>query len=103
MQWIKTLETTAIDGSDGVALAVVDGTPIALYSVDGSYYATADTCTHGNASLSQGFLDGHLIECPLHQGLFDVRTGRAAGEPCTEDIRSFPTRVEDGVVYVGME
>ncbi|GGB53700.1 ferredoxin [Tistrella bauzanensis] len=99
MSWIKTIPATALAG-EGVACAEAGGHRIALYDVDGAYYATADICTHGRAFLSDGYLDGHLIECPLHQGLFDVRTGAPVGAPCTVAVRSFPVKLEDGMLYV---
>lgn len=100
MPWIRTVETSALEAGEGVAMAQAAGKRIALYAVEGAYYATSDVCTHGRAFLSEGYLDGHMIECPLHQGLFDVRTGAPAGTPCTEAIETFPVRVEDGVLYV---
>jgi naphthalene 1,2-dioxygenase system ferredoxin subunit len=71
--------------------------------VDDAVYATDNICTHGHARLCDGFLDGHEIECPLHQGKFDVRTGKAMCEPLTTDIRTFPVKVEGGDVYVKLE
>ncbi len=73
--------------------------PVAVYNLDGDFYATDDTCTHGQAWLSQGFLDGDIIECPLHGGCFEIKTGQPAGPPCTEPIRSYDLVVEDGAVY----
>ncbi len=102
MTWIKTVAAAAIE-RDGIGLAQAAGQRIAVYYVEGAFYATADACTHGYASLSEGYLEGHLVECPLHQGLFDVRTGAAAGPPCDEPVRSFPVRVEDGFIHVGIE
>lgn len=102
MSWVKTIETSAVD-AEGVAKAQAGGQRIALYAVDGEYFATSDVCTHGQAFLSDGYLDGHLIECPLHQGLFDVRTGAPAGAPCTVPVRSFPVKVEDGFLHVQVE
>ncbi len=103
MSWVKAIEAAAVDENGGAAKAQVAGHCIALYAVDGAYYATSDLCSHGRAFLSEGFLDGHLIECPLHQGLFDVRTGEPAGAPCIEAVRSFPVKVEDGVLYVQVD
>ncbi len=100
--WVKTIEAAAVE-RDGVARAQAGGQRLALYAVDGAYYATSDVCTHGQAFLSDGYLDGHLIECPLHQGLFDVRTGAAVGAPCTVAVRSFPVKLEDGVLHVQVE
>jgi naphthalene 1,2-dioxygenase system ferredoxin subunit len=78
------------------------GREIALYGVDGEVYATANLCTHGNARLCDGFLEGHEIECPLHQGRFDVRDGRALCSPLRENIAAYPVRIEDGVVFVAL-
>lgn len=97
--WVKTIKAAAV-ARDGVARAQAGGQRLALYAVDGVYYATSDVCTHGQAFLSDGYLDGHLIECPLHQGLFDVRTGAAVGAPCTVALRSFPVKLEDGFLHV---
>ena len=60
------------------------GRDLALYGIDGQVYATDNLCTHGNARLCDGFLEGFEIECPLHQGKFDVRNGRPMCEPATE-------------------
>ncbi len=86
----------------GVAAATVGGLKVALYAVDGEYYATADLCTHGAASLADGFLDGELIECPLHQGTFNVKTGAAVGAPCSVAVRTFPVKLEGGLLHVGL-
>jgi nitrite reductase/ring-hydroxylating ferredoxin subunit len=67
--------------------------PIALYNVDGEIYATDNICTHAFALLSDGWLDGDCIECPLHAGRFDVKTGKALGPPVDEDIKAYPVRV----------
>ncbi|HYF57327.1 MAG TPA: non-heme iron oxygenase ferredoxin subunit [Burkholderiaceae bacterium] len=75
---------------------------IAIYRVDGEFFATEDRCTHGEARLSEGFVIDHCIECPLHQGQFDIRTGAALCEPVTEPIRVYPVRVADGVVEVDL-
>jgi naphthalene 1,2-dioxygenase ferredoxin component len=76
---------------------------IALYRVNGEVFATDGICTHGNARLCDGFLDGYDIECPLHQGKFDVRTGRASCAPATEDIKSYPVKIENSHVFVRLD
>lgn len=86
-----------------VAAAVVGGIKVALYAVDGDYYATAALCTHGQASLADGYLDGELIECPLHQGTFNVNTGAAVDAPSTVSVRTYPVKLENGVRHVGVE
>jgi nitrite reductase/ring-hydroxylating ferredoxin subunit len=65
-------------------------------------HAIDDLCTHGQAFLSEGGFDPHecVVECPLHGGLFDVRTGKACGAPATRATRVYPTHVKDGEVYI---
>jgi naphthalene 1,2-dioxygenase system ferredoxin subunit len=79
-----------------------DGKEIALYEVDGDIFATDNLCTHGAARMSDGFLEGREIECPLHQGRFDVCTGQAMCAPLTENIRIYPVRIENQRVFVNM-
>jgi nitrite reductase/ring-hydroxylating ferredoxin subunit len=76
------------------------GLTLAVYNVDGTFYVTDDLCTHGPGSLSEGFLDGEVIECNFHQGLFNVRTGAVVGPPCVVPIKTYPAVVEDGTVYL---
>ena len=78
-----------------------DGTLIALYNVDGHIYATADTCTHAAASLSEdGTLKGRIVECGFHNGSFDVTTGEPCASPCTVALTTYRVEVVDGVVNV---
>lgn len=79
----------------------VDGhAPIALYNIAGDYHATADTCTHAQASLSEGDLEGDEVVCPVHFGVFHVPTGRACGAPLSRDLEVYPVVVRDGAVWV---
>ncbi len=103
MTWIRVASVAEVDAEGGLIGRVVGGMALALFAVEGAYYATEDMCSHGQARLSQGWLDGHLIECPLHQGLFDIRTGEAKGPPCTKPIRVFETRVDGGALFVRLE
>lgn len=83
-----------------VAAVTVAGQEIAVFREGAEAFATAMRCTHGQARLCEGFyLDGE-IECPLHQGRFDVRTGRALCEPLTEDLAVHAVEVRDGKVWV---
>ena len=67
-----------------------DGPSLAVYNIDGTYYATDDCCTHGLASLSEGLLEGDVIECQLHFGGFEVPTGKAVLAPCSVDVKTYP-------------
>lgn len=97
--WIDAAAEDAVPAEDVIAVLVA-GKEVALYGVDGGVYATDNICTHGHARLCDGFLDGSEIECPLHQGKFDVRNGKAMCAPLTEDIRSYPVKIENGRVFV---
>lgn len=99
MPWISTVPTSALDGED-MASAQAGKVWVALYHAEGEYYASAVLCTHGQASLADGYLEDFLIECPLHQGTFDIRTGEAVGAPCTVPVRTFPVRIADGIIEV---
>ncbi|TNC25869.1 bifunctional 3-phenylpropionate/cinnamic acid dioxygenase ferredoxin subunit [Amycolatopsis alkalitolerans] len=73
---------------------------VAVFNVDGVFYAIDDTCTHQDASLSDGWLEGCEIECPLHAACFDLRTGRPSGPPARKPVRTHEVTVLDGQVYV---
>jgi nitrite reductase/ring-hydroxylating ferredoxin subunit len=73
---------------------------IALYRIEGTIYATSDICTHGLAFLSEGYLDGDCIECPLHQALFHVPTGEVRAPPATEPIATYPAKEEADSILV---
>ena len=98
-------DAAAVDDvpEDDVIGMVVAGRDMALYNAGGEIFATDNICTHGHARLCEGFLEGHEIECPLHQGRFDVRTGQPMCAPVTEAIRSYPVRIEDGRVFVALD
>lgn len=88
------------DGGIGSA-ELPNGLRVAIYLVDGNAYATEDRCTHGNSSLAnEGCLEGHIVECGMHLGTFDVRTGEAVGPPCTKALRTFPVEIRDGEVVM---
>jgi len=85
---------------DGTFRTFLGDEPVCLYNMGGTIYATHDTCTHGQASLADGFIDGETIECPLHQGRFHIPTGKAVGPPCTVDIKAYPVKIENGAVLL---
>jgi naphthalene 1,2-dioxygenase ferredoxin component len=97
--WVDAMSADDLPSDDVLGLAVA-GRDIAIYAVGDEVFATDNICTHGHARLCDGFLDGHEIECPLHQGKFDVRDGRPSCEPVTEALRSYPIKVEGGRVYL---
>ena len=76
------------------------GRPVAVFRSEGALYAVDDACTHGQASLAEGWLEGSEIECPVHQGRFCLKTGRPLCFPVTEAIRTYSVSEQDGQVYV---
>lgn len=92
--WIDAAALDAVPEGDVIGIRVA-GKEIALYEVEGEIYATDNLCTHGAARMSDGFLEGREIECPLHQGRFDVCSGQALCAPLTENIRTYPVRIEN--------
>lgn len=75
---------------------------IAVYRAKGNFYATQDLCTHERAYLSDGILIDCVVECPFHQGRFDVRTGAALGAPVIVPLKTYPLKIVDGKIYVNV-
>ena len=89
------------DIEEGEAIPVeVDDARIAIYRINGAFYATQDRCTHGRASLAGGYIDGDCIACPLHEGVFHIPTGKAMAEPARDDLRVYPVKLENGRILV---
>ena len=98
--WRALLEADFIE-ADTPQRVVVEGLPpLAIFRIDDEFHVTDDTCTHGEASLADGFIKGDEIECPWHSGKFCIRDGRATAMPAVEPIRVYKTRVIDGQVCI---
>ena len=76
------------------------GHSICVTRIGDEVFAIGDTCTHGQASLSEGEISGFRIECWLHGAEFDIRTGEAVGLPATEPVRSYPVRIDADFVTI---
>lgn len=76
------------------------GSAVAVCNVDGAFHAIDDTCSHEEASLSDGWLDGTELSCPLHGATFDVTTGAVLTLPATRGVRSYPVRLEGDDIYI---
>ena len=97
--WVDLVAVTALEPGD---VTPVDhgGKRLAVYDAPDGIHVTAARCSHGGADLCDGYFDGKLIECPLHQGLFDARTGEAKAAPARLPLRMIECRVQDGVLQV---
>jgi len=81
----------------------VGGELIAIYNINGTFYATQASCTHAFANLADGILEGEEIECFLHFGKFHVPSGRVLEAPCTVPLKTYKTEVRNGQVYVDLD
>jgi NAD(P)H-dependent nitrite reductase small subunit len=100
-QFHRVAATSDIPVGEGLRVKL-DQYEIAVFNIDGEFYAIDDVCTHAFALLSEGFVEGDVIECPLHSGRFEIKTGKAVAAPCTVDVRTYPVRREDDAILVGL-
>jgi nitrite reductase/ring-hydroxylating ferredoxin subunit len=85
----------------GTALKVeTDDLALAVFNVDGEFFVTDDLCTHGPGSLSEGYIDGDVVECNFHNGQFNIRTGEVVSPPCMVPVKAYPVTVIDGRVTI---
>lgn len=102
LSWVPVCGSGDIE-PEGVIRFDYGGASYAIYrSGDGRYFATDGLCTHENIHLADGFVFDDLIECPKHNGLFNYETGEARGAPVCINLMTYPTRVENGTVFVGL-
>lgn len=100
MAWRQVATRDQVPVGTGLKVEV-DGHPVAIWhTADGELYATDDTCTHAQASLSEGGLDGHVCICPRHGARFDVRTGAVRALPAVVPLRTYPVRVEGDAILI---
>jgi 3-phenylpropionate/trans-cinnamate dioxygenase ferredoxin subunit len=88
---------------EGVRLEPGPASSVAIavfHAEDGQYYAIDDTCTHQDASLADGFLEGCEVECPLHASCFDLRTGEPSGPPAKQAVGTHQVLVQGGTIFV---
>ena len=101
----KRIELCSTDDvAPGAAVKVdTEGLELAVFNVDGEFYVMDDLCSHGPGSLSEGFIDGDVIECPFHNGQFDIKTGEVVSPPCMIPVKVYPVTVEGGVVSIEVD
>lgn len=100
--WIDVAAEADLFEGAGIAVAP-EGQDIAVFKLeDGGVHAINNLCSHGNAKLCDGFVEGHRVECPFHQALFDVRDGTVSCGPATEPVKSWPLKIENGRVLLNL-
>lgn len=95
--WVSVLSVDEVE-PNGVTLVRAAARDYVVYDAPDGLYASLAYCTHAGALLRDGYFDGHLIECPLHQGCFDIRTGEPKGAPATRPLRVVEVRTRAGMV-----
>src|SRR5271170_6853968 len=98
-EWVTVAQLADVGEGEVLGVEIGDKS-IALYNLDSEIYATDNICTHAFALLSDGWLDGDCIECPLHSGRFEIKTGKGLGAPIPCDLKTFPVRVVGDEVQV---
>lgn len=85
----------------GAALRVERGDlTLAVFNVEGEFFVLDDACTHGPGSLSEGYVEGDIIECNFHNGQFNIKTGEVVSPPCMVPVKAYRTIVENGKVFI---
>ncbi len=91
----------ASEVAPGAAIKVeIKDRALAVFNLNGEFFVTDDMCTHGPGSLSEGYIDGDVVECNFHNGQFNIRTGEVMSPPCMVPVKTYPVTVIDGRVTI---
>jgi len=101
VEWHSVAKLSELEDEEPEHARVGD-TLLCIVKLDDGVYCINDVCTHEFAQLSEGFVDGDEVECPLHQATFNLKTGKCTAPPADEDVARYPVRVEDDEVLVGL-
>lgn len=77
--------------------------PIAVFNLDGEFFAISDTCTHSDWSLAEGYIEDGQVECTLHMARFCIRTGKVTSPPATRPVKRYPVQLEGGDVLIDLD
>ena len=89
------------DVAEGTALKVEHGDlALAVFNVEGQFYVMNDACTHGPGLMSEGYIEGDVVECNFHQGQFNIRTGEVVAPPCLIPQKVYPVTIENGKILI---
>lgn len=101
MSWIAVCNVSQVQ-EDFPYSARVKDTEIGIFWVENQYYAMEDICPHAYALLSQGVVEDGKVECPLHEALFDIRTGKSLREPGGRDLKTYQTRINENQIEISL-
>ena len=97
--WILVGTTDNVEVEDIIRFDHNDKT-FCVYKLEDGFYATDGICTHEAVHLEDGVVMDNVIECPMHQGVFDIKTGEAVSPPACDDLKTYPVKVEDNNIYI---
>ncbi len=97
---MRVCSTDELDEEEVVRFDHENRTYAIYHGPDGQFYASAGLCTHADAHLAEGIVDEFEIECPLHFGTFDYRTGEATVAPACVNLKTYPVTIQEGAVYI---
>lgn len=99
MKWIEVAPLSEIADRD-CKVVRLDDYDIAIYNLDGEFFAIEDCCNHDGGEISTGWVEGDVAVCPRHTAKFEIKTGKLLSGPAYEDVKTYPTRVREGIVEV---
>ncbi|MBM3524918.1 MAG: non-heme iron oxygenase ferredoxin subunit [Alphaproteobacteria bacterium] len=102
MAWVDAFAASEIDADDVKRFDHGERTYAVYRTAADTFHCTDGLCTHERVHLSGGFLIGHEIECPKHNGRFDIRTGQATCQPVSQPLATYPVRVDGGRVWIDL-
>lgn len=100
-EWKLVCKVQDIEMEDLIRFDYEDKT-FCVYRLEDGFYATDGICTHENVHLEEGLVMDSEIECPMHQGIFDIKSGKAVSPPACDDLKTYPVKVENEEVYINI-
>jgi 3-phenylpropionate/trans-cinnamate dioxygenase ferredoxin component len=97
--WVDTVPTSEIP-IDERKIIEIDGTPIVIFNLSGSYYALEDRCTHQHLPLGDGFVMDGDITCPYHGAVFSIKTGEVKAPPACESLNTYSVRIQNNMIQI---
>ena len=99
LQWHSVASVSSVTEEKPISVEI-NGSPVGIFLVADQYYAIEDVCPHAFALLSEGFVEGCQVECPLHEAVFDLTNGKCLGGPSERDVQTYPVKVEGDHILV---
>ena len=99
----RLCKVSAVKDGEALRVELAGRPPVAVFNVDGQFHVIDDTCTHGDASLSDGYIEGDQVECPWHSGRFCLKTGDALTFPAIQPVNVYRTLIQDAEIIIQLE